>query len=73
MNLDKTSLNSDKIANLYRAAYSLAKGNKELTIKFLENSPALKIKSNIKKPLSKATRLYWAEKLLDQYHLALTS
>lgn len=73
MNLDKTSFNADKIANLYRAAFCLANNNQELTIKFLENSPDIKIKTKLEKPLNKTMRLYWAEKLLDQYHLALVS
>jgi hypothetical protein len=64
MALNKFSVKSDKAANLYRAAFYLAKGSKEVGLEFL-NKSGKKFK-NIKTN-SEGQRLFWAEKILDEY------
>lgn len=66
--LDKNSKKADKIANLYRAALYLAKGNKDLALEFLHKAKAVEIinKDDLK---TDKRRLFWAEKIFDQYHL----
>ncbi len=66
MALNKYSYKSDKIANLYRAAFYLAKGSKNTAMGFLEKSGE---KFNNIKLTSKKDRLFWAEKILDRYLL----
>lgn len=64
MALNKFSKESDKVANLYRAAFYLAKGSTNVALRFLKKSGkdfgALKTKTE-------AERHYWAEKVLDEY------
>lgn len=64
MALDKFSKESDKIAHLYRAAFYMAKGSSGVALDFLkksgENFDGLKTKTE-------KQRLFWAEKILDQY------
>lgn len=64
MALIKFSKESDKIANLYRAAFYLAKGSINISLEFLRKSGrkfgGLKIRTA-------AQRLFWAEKILDEY------
>lgn len=64
MVLNKYSYKSDAVANLYRAAFYLAKGSKDLALDFLRKSGQHldNLKLNTKKQ-----RLYWAEKILDRY------
>ena len=66
MPLNKYSGKSDSVANLYRAAFYLAKGAKETALEFLDKSgekfEGLKVKTQ-------TDRIYWAEKILDRYHL----
>lgn len=80
MALDKNSIRSDAIANLYRAAFYLARGSKETGLEFLGKankylsgkiSPKLKnlIFSKDKNLKTQKDCLFWAEKILDQYHL----
>jgi hypothetical protein len=64
MALNKYSYKSDVAANLYRAAFYLAKGSTSVAKDFLEKSG--ENFSNLKIN-SKKNRLYWAEKILDQY------
>ncbi len=64
MALNKFSQTSDKVANLYRAAFYLAKGSNKVGLEFLDKSGVsfedLRIDSQV-------SRLYWAEKILDEY------
>lgn len=64
MALNKFSKKSDKIANLYRAAFYLAKGSNDVALGFLEKSGVRFKDLNTK---TKALRLFWAEKILDKY------
>ncbi len=68
MNLDKNSKKADEIANLYRAALYLGLGKKEMALDFLKKAKA----ESIIKPWdlkNHQKQLFWAEKILDQYHL----
>ena len=64
MALNKFSRASDKLANLYRAAFYLAKGSNKVGLEFLDKSgitfEGLKTDNQI-------SRLLWAEKILDEY------
>jgi len=64
MALNKYSYKSDSAANLYRAAFYLAKGSTSIAMNFLEKSGEnfKGLKSNNEK-----NRLFWAEKILDKY------
>lgn len=64
MALNKFSTESDKIANLYRAAFYLAKGSEKVGLDFLNKSGKKfeGIETN-----SESQRLFWAEKILDEY------
>ena len=73
MILNKTSLQADKIANLYRAASNLAMGNQATALNFLNQSSNSKIAQDLKLKLSQNQQLLLAEKILDQYHQALLS
>jgi len=64
MALNKYSYKSDAAANLYRAAFYLAKGSTSVAMDFLEKSGE---NFNNLKINSKKNRLFWAEKILDQY------
>lgn len=64
MVLNKYSYKSDAVANLYRAAFYLAKGSTSVAMDFLEESGE---NFNNLKIDSKKNRLFWAEKILDQY------
>lgn len=64
MALNKYSHKSDSAANLYRAAFYLAKGSTSVARDFLEKSGE---EFNGLKVDSKKNRIYWAEKILDQY------
>ncbi len=66
MALDKNSYQSDKIANLYRAAYYMAKGAKNTALQFIEKSGENFGDINLD---SKQDELYWAEKKLDRYKM----
>jgi hypothetical protein len=70
MGLDKFSKQSDRIANLYRAAFHLAKGDKSTCLNFLKNSGSTLVDKVTDCPTSQ-NRL-WAEKILDEYRLLLT-
>lgn len=56
----------DKIGNLYRAAFYLAKGAKDVGLDFLKKSG--RNFSGVKTD-TKSQRLYWAEKILDEYNI----
>lgn len=64
MAVDKYSKKADKIANLYRAAFYLAKGSKDVAMDFLNKSG-----ESFKgiKTESEKDRLFWAEQILDKY------
>lgn len=66
MALNKYSHRSDAAANLYRAAFYLAKGSISVAKDFLKKSgeefDGLKVNSE-------KDRLFWAEKILDKYKL----
>lgn len=64
MILDKKSHQSDSVANLYRAAFYLAKGAKSVGLDFLKKSGR---KFNNLDLSTKKKRLFWAEKVLDEY------
>lgn len=64
MALNKNSKKADKIANLYRAAFYLAKGSNKMAMFFLNKSNQ---KFNGIKTNTKDERLFWAEKILDRY------
>jgi len=79
MALNKDSYQSDAVANLYRAAFYLAKESKEVGIDFLIKAQkkignkldpqiASLIKNQEKYLKNNKNLLYWAEKVLDQYH-----
>ena len=79
MVLSKDSYQSDAVANLYRAAFSLAKDSREVGIDFLIkaqkklgnrlSSQIVSLIKNKEKYLKNSKdSLYWAEKVLDQYH-----
>lgn len=79
MVLSKDSYQSDAIANLYRAAFYLAKESREVGIEFLVKAKkklgdkldpqiASLIKNKEKYLNNNKKLLYWAEKVLDQYH-----
>ncbi len=55
---------NDKIGNLYRAAFYIAKGAKEVGLDFLKKSG--RSFKNLKLD-TKSQRLFWAEKILDEY------
>ncbi len=70
MALNKFSKESDKLANLYRAAYAMAKGYKSQVDYFLKRSTGKfdNIQKNLDRYINdESTRLYWAEKILDEY------
>lgn len=70
MGLNKFSKNDDRIANLYRAALYLAKGDKTTSLNFLKNANfPLTDKVAAAKP---GQHRFWAEKILDEYHRFLT-
>lgn len=64
MALNKHSHKSDSIANLYRAAFYLAKGSETVALDFLKKSGQKFKDINLS---TKNKRLYWAEKVLDKY------
>lgn len=67
MGLNKYSQKSDRVANLYRAALYLAKGDKQTALLFLKTtSPDLAEK--IAPINSQKQKNFWAEKILDLYH-----
>lgn len=68
MRLNKNSQQSDKIANLYRAAASLASGDQTAALNFIKKSANSAIAKQLSAKLQKNQQLLLAEKLLDQYH-----
>ncbi len=64
MALNKFSKKSDKIANLYRSAFYLAKGSNKIALGFLNKSGVEFSNLDLS---NKKLRLYWAEKILDKY------
>jgi len=78
MALNKFDYQSDAIVNLYRASLYLARGSQEVGLKFLKKaknelgkkldqkliSLAITPKAFLK---SSQSRLFWAEKILDEY------
>jgi hypothetical protein len=66
MVLDKKSFKADALANLYRAAYYLAKGDAQTGRVFLARAQKV-LNFNLEMDTS-FSDLYWAEKILDQYH-----
>ena len=68
MELDKNSLKADALANLYRSAFYLAKGNKKLGLDFLKKAKKT-LGTEFNLPNISLPRLVLAEKVLDQYHL----
>lgn len=64
MAIDTRSKEADKLANLYRAAFYLAKGAQSIAIELLE-----KTSEKFPKPLFKnnSDRLKYAESVLDRY------
>jgi len=64
MALNKYSYESDVAGNLYKAAFYLAKGSSSVAMYFLKKS---REDFNDLKIDSKKDKLFWAEKILDQY------
>lgn len=64
MALNKYSLKSDNIANLYRAAYYLARGSTNIAKEFIQKSGEKFEKMNLN---GRRNQLLWAEKILDRY------
>ena len=66
MAIDTHSKEADKIANLYRAAFYIAKSASDLGLGFIkktgESFPGLTLKDE-------KNRMYWAEKVLDRSNL----
>jgi len=78
MGLSKYSYQGDAVANLYRAAFYLAKGSKNTSLGFLKKAvteikekldPAIIKMADFPRDYLKTSRdqHYWAEKILDQY------
>lgn len=76
MELKSDSLESDAIGNLYRSALFMVKGQTNLSLIFLRKAHSVlkeKLPAQIvdvlkkKGTLSEEQRLFWAEKILDQY------
>ncbi len=68
MVLDKHSRQADAVANLYRAALFLARGSRKTGLEFLKKAQE-RLGEDIDPVLkTRADDLYWAEKILDQYH-----
>jgi len=67
MGLNKFSKKDDRIANLYRAALFLAQGDKTTGLYFLKNSDSLFVTKVANS--SPDRHRFWAEKILDEYHL----
>ena len=76
MALDKYSIESDGIADLYRAALYLARESKDVGISFIEKAQRKLGKKlsidleTLKKEINFKSRYdycYWAEKVLDEY------
>lgn len=77
MELKSDSLESDAVGNLYRSALFMVKGQTNLSLTFLRKAQNVlkeKLSTEIvdllrnKTALSKNQSLFWAEKILDQYH-----
>ncbi len=66
MAIDTRSKEADKLANLYRAAFYIAKGAEKIGLDFIkktdEEFPEMDFSTDIK-------RMYWAEKVFDRYVL----
>ena len=66
MAIDIRSREADKLANLYRAAFYIAKGAEKIGLDFIkktdENFPEMDLSTDTK-------RMYWAEMILDRYVL----
>jgi len=67
MKLNKYSKKADRIANLYRAALYLAKGDKSTALIFLK-PVAPELAKKINSINSQKQKTFWAEKILDRYH-----
>lgn len=64
MALNKHSRESDKIANLYRASFYLARGSVDTALDFLGKTDEKFDEMDLN---GKDNQLYWAEKILDRY------
>lgn len=71
MKLNKYSQKSDRVANLYRAALYLAKGDKQTALIFLKPT-APHLAAKISPINSVSQKKFWAEKILDLYHTSLS-
>jgi hypothetical protein len=64
MAINTRSKEADKLANLYRAAFYIAKGAEKIGLDLIkktdEKFPEMDFSSDAK-------RMYWAEKVLDRY------
>ena len=64
MAIDIRSKEADKLANLYRAAFYIAKGAEKIGLDLIkktgEDFPVMDFSNDSK-------RMYWAEKVLDRY------
>lgn len=70
MGLNKFDIKSDGIADVYRAAFYLAKGAEEVGLEFLKQARKKLGKRLMESPprlKNRRQQLIWAEKILDQY------
>ena len=70
MVLNKHSRQADAVANLYRAALFLARGSRKAGLEFLQKAKERLGEGPNPVLRTRADELYWAEKILDQYHKA---
>ena len=76
---NKNSNRADAIGNLYRSALFMVRGQTELSFSFLEKAhhvlgkklpkPIVQLMNTNGKSVDEKNRLFWAEKILDQYLL----
>lgn len=78
MELNSQSKQSDALGNLYRSALFMVKGQTSLSLSFLRKAHDVlkdKLSTQVvdmlkrKEILAKEQQFFWAEKILDQYHV----
>ena len=68
MELKKSSLYADALANLYRSAFYLARGAGKTGLVFFKKAQREIGLTSIGQIKTRRQQLYWAEKILDEYH-----
>ena len=79
MKINSKSSKAEALENLYRSAFFMVKGQVDLSITFLEKAhhvlgkklpkPIVQLMNTNGKSVDEKNRLFWAEKILDQYLL----